>query len=63
MRERRRMKEENWKPEWAREIRDQAVGQKVPFLFKQWSGFRPKSLGRELDGKIWDEYPTVGLRI
>jgi len=49
------------KPEWAREIRDQAVNQKVPFLFKQWSGFRPKSLGRELDGTIWDEYPTVGL--
>ena len=49
------------KPEWAREIRDQAVGQNVPFLFKQWSGFRPKSLGRELDGTIWDEYPAAGL--
>jgi len=46
-------------PGWAREIRDQCVGQGVPFFFKQWSGFAPKALGRELDGKIWNDYPEA----
>lgn len=44
-------------PEWVRDIRDQCVAQKVPFFFKQWGGFRPKSGGRELDGETWNEYP------
>ncbi len=43
--------------EWAREIRDACRSQGVPFFFKQWGGFRPKSGGRELDGKEWNEYP------
>lgn len=42
---------------WARSIRDQCKKQKVPFFFKQWGGFRPKSGGRDLDGRTWDEYP------
>lgn len=29
----------------------QCVAQKVPFFFKQWGGFRPKSGGRGLDGR------------
>jgi protein gp37 len=39
------------KLEWAQEVRDQCVEQGVAFFFKQWGGFRPKSAGRELDGR------------
>lgn len=46
--------------EWVREIRDQCIEQKVAFFFKQWGGLRPKSGGRELDGREWSEFP--GLR-
>lgn len=45
------------RPEWVREIRDQCLSTKVPFFFKQWGGPRPKSGGRELDGRIWNDYP------
>jgi len=31
----------------------------VPFFFKQWDGVRKKQAGRELDGKIYDEFPPV----
>ncbi len=43
---------------WAREIRDLCQASDVPFFFKQWGGRNPKSLGRELDGQVWDEMPT-----
>lgn len=42
---------------WVREIRDQCIADDVPFFFKQWGGFRPKSGGREIDGRKWSEYP------
>lgn len=42
---------------WVREIRDRCVSNGVAFFHKQWGGFRPKSKGRELDGRTWDEYP------
>jgi protein gp37 len=45
-------------PKWVREIRDQCLANKVAFFFKQWGGLRPKSGGRELDGRSWDEFPT-----
>ncbi len=44
--------------EWVREVRDQCVDQDVPFFFKQWGGIRPKSGGRILDGRHWDQFPT-----
>jgi len=44
--------------DWAREIRDECARQSVSFFFKQWGGFRPKSGGRELDGRKWDEFPV-----
>jgi protein gp37 len=43
---------------WARELRDLCVRQSVPFFFKQWGGRTPKTLGRELDGALWDEMPA-----
>jgi protein gp37 len=44
--------------EWVRSIRDECVDAGVPFFFKQWGGRTPKSGGRTLDGRIWDEYPV-----
>lgn len=43
--------------DWAREIRDQCAAQGVAFFFKQWGGTRPKSGGRNLDGREWNELP------
>jgi protein gp37 len=44
--------------EWAREIRDQCADQDVAFFFKQWGGIRPKTGGRNLDGREWNELPA-----
>jgi protein gp37 len=46
-------------PAWVREIRDQCVAAGVAFFFKQWGGRTPKALGRELDGRTWDEMPPL----
>ncbi len=43
--------------DWAREVRDQCAEQRVPFFFKQWGGLRPKTGGRLLDGREWNELP------
>jgi protein gp37 len=50
-------------PDWAREIRDQCAAQGVAFFFKQWGGFRPKSGGRELDGREWSEFPKTAREL
>ncbi|HWA91606.1 MAG TPA: phage Gp37/Gp68 family protein [Rhizomicrobium sp.] len=44
--------------EWMRDIRDQCRSQRVAFFFKQWGGIRPKSGGRDLDGREWNELPA-----
>jgi protein gp37 len=44
-------------PKWVTEIRDQCVQKRVAFFFKQWGGIRPKSGGRLLDGKEWNQFP------
>lgn len=46
-------------PDWVRNVRDQCRASKVAFFFKQWGGLRPKSGGRELDGREWSEFPQV----
>lgn len=43
--------------DWAREIRDRCADQGVAFFFKQWGGIRPKSGGRDLDGREWNDLP------
>jgi len=43
--------------EWVRDIRDRCVEQDVDFFFKQVGGLRPKSGGRDLDGRTWDQMP------
>jgi protein gp37 len=45
--------------EWAIEIRDQCKSAKVAFFFKQWGGVRPKSGGRLLRGREWNQYPEM----
>lgn len=48
---------------WARGIRDDCLAVEVPFFFKQWGGRTPKALGRELDGRRWDEMPAPDARV
>jgi protein gp37 len=43
---------------WATDIRDQCKAQGVAFFFKQWGGVRPKSGGRRLQDREWNEYPA-----
>lgn len=48
-------------PDWFRRLRDICADAGVPFLFKQWEGRGQKEIkakGRELDGVVWDGYPT-----
>lgn len=44
---------------WVRGVRDCCLRADVPFFFKQWGGRTPKALGRELDGRNWDEMPQA----
>ena len=44
-------------PVWVRDLRDRCEQAGVAFFHKQWGGRTPKSLGRELDGRTWDEMP------
>jgi protein gp37 len=46
-------------PAWVTELRDRCQDEDVAFFFKQWGGPRPKSRGRELDGRTWDEMPVA----
>jgi protein gp37 len=45
--------------EWAIEIRDQCESANVAFFFKQWGGLRPKTGGRKLDGREWNDFPRL----
>jgi protein gp37 len=44
--------------EWVRDLRDICFETDTAFFFKQWGGRTPKSGGRELDGRTWDEMPV-----
>jgi protein gp37 len=44
--------------EWAMEILKQCRVSGTAFFFKQWGGVRPKSGGRLLHRREWNEYPT-----
>jgi protein gp37 len=45
------------KSEWVEEIQDMCRRSKTAFFFKQWGGVRPKSGGRMLNGREWNQYP------
>ena len=44
---------------WVRNIRKQCRLHSVPFFFKQWGGVRKSTTGRELDGRTYDEFPSM----
>ena len=47
--------------QWVRSLIRQCVRQKVCVFFKQWGGPRPKSRGRVIDGRTYDEYPDLKI--
>jgi protein gp37 len=46
-------------PDWVRDIRDQCVAAGTAFHFKQWGGVVKSRTGRQLDGRTWDEQPSL----
>jgi len=44
---------------WVIDLRDRCVEDEIAFFFKQWGGARPKSGGRELQGRTWDQMPKA----
>jgi protein gp37 len=44
---------------WIRQSRNGCGRQSVPFFIKQWGRPTPKSEGRMLDGRTWDEMPLA----
>src|SRR5579885_2515421 len=44
---------------WVKAIRKQCRAAKVAFFFKQWGGNRKDLTGRELDGRIYNEFPRT----
>lgn len=46
---------------WVTGIRDACVEAQVAFFFKQWGGRTPKSQGRELQGRTWDQMPLPAV--
>ena len=49
-------------PNWVLGIRDSCKAQGVPFFFKQWGGVHKSRNGRILDGRIWEEMPSLPTR-
>jgi protein gp37 len=49
-------------PVWVDALQRDCAASGTAFFFKQWGGRRPKSGGRILHGRIWEEMPTPKLR-
>jgi protein gp37 len=45
--------------DWVLDIQDQCEKYKVAFFFKQWGGTNKKKAGRILNGRTYDEMPTI----
>lgn len=45
--------------EWVVDIKKQCKTNRVAFFFKQWGGIRKKKAGRELDGKTYNQMPSI----
>jgi protein gp37 len=45
-------------PNWVRSLRDRCQLTGVAFFHKQWGGRTPKTSGRDLDGRTWDQMPV-----
>ena len=48
--------------DWVIPIRNQCKKASVPFFFKQWGGIKKKILGRELEGRTYNEFPATSKR-
>lgn len=58
------------KEEWATDIKNQCAKQNVAFFFKQWGTWgsdgikrSKKKNGRELNGKVFNEYPDIIMEL
>jgi protein gp37 len=49
--------------EWVESILKQCKRTEVPFFFKQWGGRQKSKNGRHLNGRTYDELPTLALRM
>lgn len=47
------------RPEWAIELRELCRRHGTAFFFKQWGGVNKKAAGRTLEGRTWDEMPSL----
>jgi protein gp37 len=47
--------------EWVVDIKKQCKKAKVAFFFKQWGGVRKSTTGRVLDGKTYNEMPSLRI--
>jgi protein gp37 len=45
---------------WAIDVRNQCLAAGVAFFFKQWGGRSPKTGGRLLEGREWNQFPRKG---
>jgi protein gp37 len=48
--------------EWVERLRDRCQEASVAFFHKQWGGRTPKTGGRLVEGRTWDELPSVSRR-
>lgn len=49
------------KLEWVTQIKNHCQEADVAFFFKQWGGTNKKKAGRELEGRTWDEMPSLSF--
>jgi protein gp37 len=47
------------KEAWVANVLAQCRNSEIPFFFKQWGGVQKKKYGRELRGKVYDEFPIT----
>jgi protein gp37 len=45
--------------EWVVSLKNQCWKARVPFFFKQWGGVQKSKYGRELNGRTYDQMPSV----
>jgi protein gp37 len=46
---------------WMVDIRKRCQENQVLFFFKQWGGVNKKKMERQLEGRTWDEMPSLQL--
>ena len=46
-------------PDWVLDIQQQCEEKNVKFFFKQWGGTNKKKTGRILNGRTYDDMPSI----